>query len=337
MAEFHVIVRGACWLRMKGRASPIALHGGDLLVFPHGDAHSLLDAPDGAALPAEDILEGQNLDHYGPVTHGGAGLPATVLCGYFRCDRSNLPPLVTARPPLIHLRGTESHDFAWLQTTLNFMIHETRVANPGADAVVGRLAEVLFVQMTRAYFAQSGSPPGMLAGIGDARIGAALQLMHRSPEFAWTLASLARRAGMSRSAFATRFNRLVDQTPMHYLTAWRMHRARELLKDTPAWTGRNRRDGRLSVRVRVQQGVQGNRRTRARCLSPGCGYCPGFRSLVPVYPADSPVDPGGRNEQCTQRRRQPGIRTRVTASSGGLRDPHCKKVRRAPHPAGVGE
>jgi AraC-like DNA-binding protein len=232
VAEFHVIVRGSCWLRMPGRSDPIALQGGDLVVFPRGDPHALVDAPDGAALPAEEILEGQNLEHYGPVTYGGKGLPVSVLCGYFQFDRDSRHPLLAALPPLIHIRGTDSHDFTWLQTALSFMIHETRAAKPAAEAVVDRLVGVLFVQMVRTYIEQSGAPPGMLAAIADKQTGAALQLMHQAPQHPWMLAGLARRVGMSRSAFASRFNRLVGQTPMQYLTFWRMQLARRQLSET---------------------------------------------------------------------------------------------------------
>jgi AraC-like DNA-binding protein len=232
VAEFHIIVRGNCWLRMPGRSDPIPLQGGDLVAFPHGDAHTLVDAPEGAALPAEEIVQGQNLDHYGPVTHGGSGLPATVLCGYFQFDRDHPHPLVAVLPALIHIRGTDSYDFAWLQTAINFMIHETRTAKPGSEAVVNRLAEVLFVQMVRAHIAQTEAPPGMLAAIADKQIGAALQLAHQAPQQPWSLASLAQRIGMSRSAFAARFNQLVGQTPMQYLTFWRMRKARQLLSES---------------------------------------------------------------------------------------------------------
>lgn len=232
VAEFHIIVRGNCWLRRPGGSAPIPLQGGDFVAFPHGDAHSLVDAPERAALPAEEIVQGQNLEHYGPVTHGGSGLPATVLCGYFQFDRDNPHPLVAALPPLIHIRGTDSYDFAWLQTTLNFMIHETKAARPGAEAVVNRLAEVLFIQMVRAYFEQSKALPGMLAAIADKQIGAALQLMHQAPQHPWLLATLARRVGVSRSGFAARFSQLVEQTPMQYLTLWRMQKARALLRET---------------------------------------------------------------------------------------------------------
>jgi AraC-like DNA-binding protein len=233
VAEFHVVVRGTCWLHLPGEAQPVALQGGDLVAFPHGDAHSLTDAADNCVtLPAEDIIAGQNLDNYGPVTHGGKGLPTSVLCGYFKFDKEHPHPLVSALPRLIHIRGADSHDLAWLQTTLNFMSHETRAAKPGADAVVNGLVRVLFVQMMRAHIEQTQAPTGLLAALADRQIGEALQQMHKSPQQRWSLETLARRVGMSRSAFASRFHQLAGETPMQYLTHWRMRKACELLRET---------------------------------------------------------------------------------------------------------
>lgn len=232
VAEFHVIVRGNCWLRIAGQQEPIALQGGDVVAFLHGGAHGLVDAKDGEARPTDEILEGQSIENFGPVKYGGGGAPASILCGYFEFDRNSQHPLVAALPPFIHLQGTGISEFAWLHTALNFMIHETLAARPGAEAVVSRLAGVLFVQMVRAYIEQAESPPAMLAAIADKQIGAALALMHKDPARGWTLDTLARGAGMSRSALALRFHQLVGNTPMQYLTMWRMQLARKLLGET---------------------------------------------------------------------------------------------------------
>ncbi|MGE0387001.1 MAG: cupin domain-containing protein [Gammaproteobacteria bacterium] len=232
VAEFHVVVRGTCWLHMAGLDAPLALNGGDLVVFPHGDAHALLDSTASAARPVPEILAGQNLENYGPVKYGGAGLPATLLCGYFEFDRDNMHPLVRSLPALIHLRGSDGLDFAWLQTAIRFMIQETTNSQPGSEAVVSRLAEVLFVQVLRAHLVQTGATTGLLAALSDRYVGAALRLMHGAPQEPWDLASLARRIGMSRSAFAARFHQLAGQTPMQYLSLWRMQKARELLADS---------------------------------------------------------------------------------------------------------
>ncbi len=230
-AEFHIVVRGQCWLRVAGRKQPIPLASGDLVVLPRGDPHSLLDSPHSRARPAGEIVRGQDLDNYGPVTYGGAGLPAEVLCGYFELDRDRPHPIVAGLPALVHIRNTDREDLAWLQTALNFMIHETRAAKPGAELVVNRLVEVLFIQVIRAYLQQAEAPPGIWAAIADKRIGAALRLMHQVPQKGWTLETLARQIGLSRSAFAAQFSELVGNTPLRYLTSLRMRRAQELLQD----------------------------------------------------------------------------------------------------------
>lgn len=230
VAEFHLVTRGQCWLRLNSRKKPISLLAGDVVVLPHGDAHAIVDAPDSNAVAAEKIVAGQSLEHYGPVVFGGDGVAADLLCGYFEFDRAARHPLVEALPPLIHLRGTDASDFAWLQTAVRFIAHETRESRPGADAVVNRLVEVLFIQVLRAYVESADAPPGILAAIADKQIGAALALLHGAPEEPWSLASLGKRVAMSRSALAARFARLVGQPPMEYLALRRMERARELLR-----------------------------------------------------------------------------------------------------------
>lgn len=229
---FHVVVRGNFWLRLADRDEPLALRAGDLVVLPQGRAHALLDSPDGTARPVEEVVAGQSLDHYGPVTNDGQGEPASILCGCFRYSRDSRHPVLVALPEVIHIRHTGRHDVAWLQTSLEFMIHETRTARPGAEAVVDRLVGVLFIQMVRAYVEQAEATPGMLAAFANRQIGAALELMHRNPEDGWTLDRLAPRIGVSRSAFAQRFVQLVGQTPMQYLTFWRMQLARKLLAES---------------------------------------------------------------------------------------------------------
>lgn len=230
VAEFHLVTRGQCWLRLGSRTQPVPLHVGDVVVFPHGDGHTLLDAPNAAAVPAEQIVGGQNLDAYGPVVYGGKGLPAGMLCGFFEFDREPRHPLVAALPPLIHIRGTDAEDFARLQSVIALIAHETGTPRPGADAVVNRLAEVLFIQILRAHIARAGARSGILAAIADKKIGDALAHLHNAPEKPWSVASLGMKVAMSRSAFAARFARLVGQTPMEYLALRRMERARELLR-----------------------------------------------------------------------------------------------------------
>lgn len=230
VAEFHLIVEGSCWVRVAGRPDLVRFSAGDIVLFPHGHAHVLLDAPESPAVAASVIVPEIPAD-YGTITYGGGGDPVGMLCGYFKFDRRGHTALLMALPPFIHIHAMDvADDFPWLQTTMQFIDYEPRHVRPGTDAVVARLVEVLFMQIMRAYSATSRDAAGLLGAITDARIGRALSCMHAEPGANWTLAQLAGHAGMSRSAFAAGFQQQVGQTPMHYLSEWRMLKARRLLE-----------------------------------------------------------------------------------------------------------
>lgn len=232
VAEFHVVTRGTCWIKVVGEAEPVCLNAGDLVVFPHGHAHLFLDAPDSKALAPAELIGEQTIENYGPVRYGGGGSPANVLCGFFEFDRKARSPLLEALPPLIHLKGTDATELSWLQTTINFISYEIRQVRPGTEAVVNRLVEVLFTQIMRAYIEQAETPSGILGAIADPKLGLVMNAMHRHPEYLWSVETLAQEARMSRTTFSNRFHALTRQTPMHYLTMWRMQKARELLAST---------------------------------------------------------------------------------------------------------
>lgn len=232
VAEFHLIVAGECSVCIAGLAEPVRLGAGDIVLFPHGHAHVLLDAAATEQGIGHEFIPEQP-EAYG-VVHHGSGMPTLdMLCGYFSFDRKGHSALVQALPPFIHIRGEDvGGDFPWLTSTMQFIDYETRHVRPGTAAVVGRLVEVLFIQILRNYIATAEAASGLLGAIADVRLGRALAALHDAPGEGWTLAGLAAEAGMSRSAFAARFLEQVGQTPMQYLTEWRMLRARTLLESS---------------------------------------------------------------------------------------------------------
>ena len=117
-----------------------------------------------------------------------------------------------------------------LSTTLGYTIHEAASSRPGNAAMLGRLTEIMFLDIVREYMQQL--PPGQtgwLAGLQDPHVGEALRLMHAKPARHWTVEQIAREVGTSRSALAQRFTELLGEAPMHYLATWRIHLARQLL------------------------------------------------------------------------------------------------------------
>jgi transcriptional regulator GlxA family with amidase domain len=120
-----------------------------------------------------------------------------------------------------------------LQKTLELLASETDASTPGSEVAVRRLADLLLIQALRAHIAGTESEQtGWLQALADSHIGAALDSMHKRIEHPWTVASLASEAGMSRSAFAQRFKELMNESPLEYLTRWRMYRGSDLLRES---------------------------------------------------------------------------------------------------------
>lgn len=157
----------------------------------------------------------------------------TLVCGFLGCDLHPFNPLIASLPRLLHLRGNSSQD--WAAQCFRQAAAESLDRQPGGEAVLERLSEMMFVDAVRRHLAAlPDDSRGWLAGLRDRFVGRALSLMHGAPANAWTVDELSRRVGLSRSALHERFAHMVGQTPMQYLTNWRMQAGASLLRDTPA-------------------------------------------------------------------------------------------------------
>jgi len=218
LISYHILTEGRCWARRTGEP-PVALQPGDVIVFPHGDPHVMSGDP---AVPAESVpaVPGRYPD---TIRVGEGPVSATLVCGFLGCDRRPFNPLIAALPHQLHLPGLGA---GWRQSFARQVIEESRALRMGADSVLTRLAELMFVEVLRRYL--EALPPGQrgwLAGLRDDAIGRGLGLLHEAPAHPWTLDELAGRVAMSRSAFADRFASVVGQPPMQYLAQWRMQLA----------------------------------------------------------------------------------------------------------------
>jgi AraC-like DNA-binding protein len=142
-----------------------------------------------------------------------------------------LKPITRLLPSLILVKADQPQTLA-LRTTVNMLASEMAEPMPGSDLVVNRLADVLFIQCLRAHIASRSEAcnNGLLRAIFDPQIGVALKSMHEKVDAPWTVETLAAACGMSRSAFAVRFKEMVGETPLEYLTSWRMQNAAALLQ-----------------------------------------------------------------------------------------------------------
>jgi AraC family transcriptional regulator, alkane utilization regulator len=229
-AKFHVVVSGACSLVVAGEAEPRHLVAGDIVALPHGHAHSLHDHPATPARPLDSLCRPEKRGL--AIELGGQGSRTELVSGRIRFESRAHNPLLAALPSVMLLQGEAGRSIQWLEPTLKFIAWEMQTGRPGAHTVVSRLADILFIQLVRGYLA--GLPDdatGWLGALKDQQIGSALTLIHQNPETDWTVLVLAERVGMSRSAFAARFHRIVGEPPLHYLTRWRMQKAAGLLRE----------------------------------------------------------------------------------------------------------
>jgi AraC-like DNA-binding protein len=216
---------------MEGEKKQIALAGGDFVMFPHGSAHMMRDAPGRRTINVQTLLKSHNPTANKSLSYGGGGALTTLVCGCFEFEGGETNPLIASLPAVIHIKGEEGRSAPWLETTLQYLASETTSGLPGAATVIGHLTDIIFIQAVRAYIGSSGDcKRGLAKAITDSQIGQALALMHNAPQEPWTVASLALRAGMSRAGFAARFRELVGEPPLQYLTRWRMHKAAGMLR-----------------------------------------------------------------------------------------------------------
>jgi AraC-like DNA-binding protein len=229
LVHFAMLARGNCWLSVEGVPEPIPLAGGDCFFLARGTSFILRDSL--RTRPKRSFREvaardGSNVAHY-----GDGGAPTTIVCGSLSFDRASLKPITQLLPSFILIKADQLHTLA-LHNTMQALASEMAEQAPGSEVVATRLAEVLFIQTLRAHIASEVEwrNKGWLRAIFDPQVGAALSAVHDSVSTAWTVESMAEAATMSRSAFAARFKELLGQTPLEYVTEWRMQKAMQLLE-----------------------------------------------------------------------------------------------------------
>lgn len=227
-ARFGLVVEGQCWLEVEGKPEPRLLSAGDCYVIVRGTRYSLRDHPASAVSNCYQALRDYDENHV--VRLGGGGAATTVVTGWFLYDAISARPLVELMPRVIKTR-MDAQRSQILQATLQLLALETQQGGLGSQIMISRLADILFIQTIRAHAAKAGSAArGWLNALCDRRLGPVFREIHAALGKEWTVDSLARIAGMSRSAFAAHFKEMVGTAPLEYLTHWRMFHAGNLLR-----------------------------------------------------------------------------------------------------------
>lgn len=233
VAFFHFLTEGACKARLAEGGEVLDAVAGDLILLPREGKHLL--GTDLHLAPMEGKAEitpdpGSDAELF-QMRHGGGGAATRFVCGYLALSRSVFRPLFEALPRLLCIRIGDGPAAALLREMLRAGVRESAAARPGANSMLAKLAEFMFVEAMRRHMATL--PPegkGWLAGVRDAHVGRALALLHADPGRPWTVDTLAQAAALSRSALAERFNALVGESPIQYLTRWRLALAARALR-----------------------------------------------------------------------------------------------------------
>ncbi len=229
---FHIITAGHCWLEVDGE-EPRLLQQGSLALVPHGNGHTIRKSLEDKTVPLFDIPVEQVSDRYEIMHHGGGGELTQLTCGVVRFDHVAGQQLISLLPKVLHLNSWGDDESNWLQNTLRFIAHEAKELRPGGETVITHLADILIIQAIRSWIDSAPeAEQGWLSALRDNHVGKALAAIHRAPEKDWSVASLAKEVGMSRSGFSARFTNMVGESAMRYLTQWRMQLARAQLQET---------------------------------------------------------------------------------------------------------
>ena len=228
LIPYHIVTEGHCYGGLVGD-DPVEISAGDVMVFPHGDGHALTTTP--GRLSRGEVQITASTPHLQTIRLGGDG-PRTgaFICGYLGCDRRPFNPLLAALPRTLVVHGVAS---AWVGAFTRQLTEEHRQGRPGADTVVTRLAELMFLEVLRHHLEHlPEGQSGFLAGLRDDVVGRALALLHERPGHPWTTATLAKEAATSRSNLAKRFTEIIGQPPVQYLAQWRMQVAANRLTES---------------------------------------------------------------------------------------------------------
>jgi AraC-like DNA-binding protein len=231
---YHYVVEGDLQIRVEGEDDEsLVIGAGEVVMLPRNDLHlmgSYLSLP---PVAGGDLIRPPRDGGLFSIHHGGNGRRTRMVCGFLGCASTDRNPVISTLPPLLKLNIEQGGAAEWIRSTFQYAAQEISAGRPGSETVLAKLSELLFVETVRRYAETlPDGQSGWFAGLRDPYVARALALLHRDITRHWTVDDLGREVGLSRSALADRFIRLIGVPPMHYLASWRMQVATEKLRNT---------------------------------------------------------------------------------------------------------
>jgi AraC-like DNA-binding protein len=224
--RFHIALSGDFFVGTEAHHS-VHVEESEILMLPNGDSHWIADYPGRELVPSARAGQacelGDPLFQHGEISH-------RLLCGMVRFDEGAMHPIFEALPEIMHFPALKPNGSIW--STVSLIDDEMRNRQSTNSRIADRLTEVLFLKLLNSYISHHDEKQSFLAALRDRRVYRALTLIHKAPEFDWTLSSLGKKVGMSRATLVRRFQKIVGVAPMAYIMDWRLMKAHELVKHT---------------------------------------------------------------------------------------------------------
>ncbi|HEY8277250.1 MAG TPA: AraC family transcriptional regulator [Methyloceanibacter sp.] len=233
---YHYVIEGNFRIRVEGEdGKELVVGAGEVVLLPRNDLHLIGSDLSVPPVVGSDIIHPPKDGGLSSIQHGGAGERTRMICGFLGCSSAKGNPVLSALPPLLKLNVEQGGAAEWIRSTFQYAAEEVSAGRVGSETVLAKLSELLFVEAVRRYAEtlQDGQI-GWFAGLREPFVARALALLHRDVTRRWTVDDLGREVGLSRSALADRFIRLIGVPPMHYLANWRMEVAAQKLRNTNA-------------------------------------------------------------------------------------------------------
>lgn len=232
VSVFHLLASGNCTLEIaSGERRNVS--AGDILLLPFAAAHKFWNGDCSEMVPAPDLMRPGPVAGLWTLDHGGGGEVTRMVCGFIESSEFLYAQVFRSLPSLLVDRTCEGKISSVITSTVREILDLADTATPGTELMLGRLMELLFVEVVRRYASRlPDTAKGWFAALNDPIVGRALQLMHRDGARRWTVSDLARESGTSRSVLSQRFSTILGQPPIEYLAGWRMQLAVERLRNT---------------------------------------------------------------------------------------------------------
>jgi AraC-like DNA-binding protein len=229
---FHVIASGTAWIEIDGGDRHWA-SSGDVIVLPYGDGHRMGGTQPARCVPVGTLIDPPPWNRMPVVRHGEGGSATQVICGYLVCEDPLFDPRLRALPPVFVVQPPEGPAREWVRASITYAMQQTTLVAEDRIESPTQIPELLLREVLKLHLATApADETGWLHALRDPVLAPALAAIHTSPEHKWNLVTLARKATVSVSLLSERFNEVLGLSPIRYLTGWRLHMAKDLMRST---------------------------------------------------------------------------------------------------------